>query len=259
MRFVAGNYNGTNQMFVQNSTNDAALSNIWANTSDFKFHSNFKYFGYVGEITTSVDLPAFSAVSYEIPGKKSSSTNYATTKHSVTLYYNLPNYVGANSFVSATVNGNVVCSNTIVQQNGDAIRTLLLHVSGNTVILTINGVTAFDSLPAINVTLGVKAYELLDTEGTDPDALLRIDDGRVTFGRGKFDSDSQFLREYVKSGSDIATTKDKTMSAGLVQKLDSYSYSYYAIRYSYNFDGQSFSIDGHPLPATPSVVYMRSV
>lgn len=226
MRFIAGNYNGKQQLAVQTDSDDSKLNNPYAYLANFKFHSDFSLFRYIAQATFSVSFPAYTAQTVTVNDKKNSSTAYKPVSHSSSVNYNLGTSVSSTDFVIASVQNQdaPIASSTIVQRNNTSFRRLNLSLSGTTITVEEDTLTYRDNLPSYAETLNAYVFAVANSAGSDPGVLLRAELGRVTFGQGKLDSEVPYLTEVVASSLSLLNsgvlTKDRTLNHSL------YRYSY---------------------------------
>ena len=247
MRFVAGDYNGKYQLFVQKSNNDAALNDIQTNIKDFKFHSDFSYFRIVATKTQTITFPAHNIVTFTSSSKKKTWTSAIPWLHTTGFSISMPSTVNNNDFIMVYDNsGYPVASSVPIQYNGDAQRVLTFAASGGGVFIQSQAYTHTNSIPSIRRTYTIHAYRVANTSGTNPGVLFSAQAGRVTFGQGKFDSNTPFL---YKTGSNfgVILTKDRTV------RLQRYQFweDIYRIRYSVNFVSHKFNFAGCPYLPNP--------
>lgn len=249
MRFVAGNYNGKYQLFVQKSNNDAALNDIQTNIKDFKFHSDFSYFRIVATKTQTITFPSHNVVTVTSYSKKNTSSTAIPWLHTTGFSISMPSNVKNDDFIMVYDNsGYPVASSIPVQYNGDAQRVLTFVSSGGGVFIQSQAYTHTNSIPSINRTYTIYAYRIVDTLGTNPGVLFSAQAGRVTFGLGKFDSNTPFLYRTV-SNFGVVLTKDRTV---LLQRY-LFASDIYRIRYSVNLVSHKFNFASCPYLPNPVI------
>ena len=249
MRFVAGDYNGKYQLFVQKSNNDAALNDIQTNIKDFKFHSDFSYFRIVATKTQTITFPSHGIVTFTVTSKKNSNTMAIPWLHSTHFSISMPSTVQNSDFIMVfDQSGYPVASSVPIQSNGDARRVLSFSTAGGGVSIQSQAYTHTNSIPAMSRTYTIYVYRIADTAGTNPGVLFSAQAGRVTFGQGKFDSNTPFLYRTV-SNFGIVLTKDKTIQLQYYQFWE----DIYRVRYSINFISHRINFAGCPYLPNPTI------
>jgi len=219
-RFVAGDFNGKRQMFVQNSTDNDKLSDPIGNISDFKFHSDFDNFVSIGNISGNVTFPKGNRVSYTVSSKKSSTVLYIPTVQTDTQFIglNFNTYPSDFCVITRGDGGNIAASFPI-QRVGNSFRLIDIYPSTSELIITSRCFLYEDDLPAITYNLSFTAFRLFSAiTATDPGKLLRVEPGRVTFAEGRFDSNRRIMFKATSGGA--LFTDDRLLKTGL------YSYVY---------------------------------
>lgn len=253
MRFVAGNFQNKQQMFIQKSNSNTNTLNPLANVSDFVFHSDYQFFQQVEHIITTLTFPAHERRSIQTRGSKKggSSTTFVPAAHATSMIIPTTTSLGNGFFVFANIhNGGAIVHGISVQESGDARRSLAFGKSAGNILITSAGYTHTSPLPSFTVTLEMTVYKIANTTGSDPSKLLRMQPNWVTFGRGKFDSNTPFL---YKSNAPQAVTLTKSMPLRMelwLRPSDNTSgdapLGTYQIRYSFNLLSHKYSSDNAP-------------
>lgn len=259
MRFVAGDYNGKYQLFVQKSNNDAALNDIQTNIKDFKFHSDFSYFRIVATKTQTITFPSHGVVTHRFSTKKRTTTFAIPWMHTSSFLITMPSNTLNTDFVMVyDASGYPVTSSIPIQSNGDARRTLTFVPSAGSVLVQGLAYTHTNSIPATSRTFTVIVYRIADTVATNPGVLFSSQAGRVTFGQGKFDSNTPYLYR-TNSGFGVVLTKDRTVdTARYYVSFSEPGWSgdrggAWHLRYSVNFGSYKINFGGHPYLPNPTI------
>lgn len=275
MRFVAGYYRGKPQMFIQKSNSDSALDNIHANHSDFIFHSDYRYFEFVGKTYVTVSLPGHSAVIKTVSSKKKSNSYGVFMEHLHTASISVPFYVSPDAMCFIVSPSGAPFGGAIpVQSNGDAYRAVSASGDGTRVIISSKCVTVNNSIGAYTFSGYVYCFRVVKKGdyGTFPNVMFSATPDRVIFGEGKFNSDIPYMQLRSSADQAMPVTKDRTVYSGHGQNDSRYSLNsdslngppywphYYTIEMSFKLGSYQFKTEKMgSYPPTPSLYYIGPV
>lgn len=178
-------------MFVQVAGDDTSLVNPKANPTHFKFHSDFDLLIFKGNVTSAVTFPIANTEVVTVNSKKS-STSYKLPTNRTSVHTIPLNFTTSltDFYMVSDSTGKSLTSSFPVQRIGSSFRLLDFHANGSQLVITSRSYVHSDDLPALTLTITYSAYTISSALGlTDPGAILRITDSKVTFGEGKFDSE----------------------------------------------------------------------
>ena len=251
-------------MFIQKSNSNSNAASPLANVDDFIFHSDFRFFEEVEHIVTSLTFPSHERRSIQTRGSKKggSQTTYVPAAHTTSTIVSTSVHLTNGFFVFARIqNGGAIVHGIPIQESGDARRSLAFGKSGGDILITSAGYTHINPLPALTVTLEITVYKIANTVGSDPSKLLRMEPGRITFGRGKFDSNTPFLYETTSTQAVLLTKSmpmymetwlrpsDNTLGSAPLGTLQ--------IRYSFNLLDYKYRSDNCPYWADSMISIKR--
>jgi hypothetical protein len=254
-------------MFIQKSNSDTAVDNIHANHSDFLFHSDYRYFEYVGKMYGTVSLPGHSPVIKTISSKKKSTSYGVFTQHFHSVLINVPFPVSSDVMCFIVGSSGQPFGGAIpVQSNGDAYRAVSASVVGNQVEINSKCVTVNDGIGAYTFSGYLYCFKVAKkgAYGTFPNIMFSATPDRVIFGEGKFNSDVPYMQLRSSADQTMPVTRDVALYSGhgTNTSIGPYPYrnNYYTIEMSYRLGDYQFKTEKMgSYPPAPTVYYMGPV